>query len=290
MNSRNPRQENRPLPRERTQLPNVRIEPLRAKNIDVEACCCLTYDEQFRKAAPRKKKWLRSMMKKGLRALILFEDDNPAGFIEYQPIELPPCPAVGKDLYFINCIMVHLWDFGPGKMKGKGYGRKLVEAAEQDVSENTKAKGIAAWGFDHRFWFMPYSFFKHLGYAVVDRQGERVLLLKKFRSVENPKFRPISFEPEPQPGTATIDFFYSLQCPFRLNQLERWRRIASEFGEEVQFNEHPTDDLSILEEYGISSGVFINGEEVFAGPMSDEEVRDKISAAIDQVERGFSWD
>ncbi len=270
-------------------MPQIRLEPLTDHNIDIESCCCLTDDEELRKDAAIKKKWLKSMMKRGLRAQLLFEDDKPAGFIEYQPIGLAPCPATGTDLYFVNCLMVDRWDLGPGSMKGKGYGRMLVEAAERDVKENTEAKGIAAWGLDHEFWFMPYTFFEHLGYKVVDKEGRRVLLVKKFRIVQNPQLRPTSYEREPEPGKAVIDFFYSNQCPYRLYQLRRWRRISQEFDEESVFNEFRTDEKSVMEEFGVGSGLFINGEEVFAGPMTDDEIRDKITGAIRRSEDGLDW-
>jgi len=270
-------------------LQQVRLEPLTDENIDIESCCCLTYDRELKKYAAIKKKWLKSMMKKGLRAQLLFEDDEPAGFIEYQPIELAPCPAMGADLYFVNCLMVHIWDLGPGSMKGKGYGRMLVEAAERDVRQNTDAKGLVTWGLDHEFWFMPYGFFKHLGYRVVDKEGQRVLLVKKFGNVQDPQLRPISYERDPEPGKAVIDFFFSNQCPYRLYQLERWRSISQEFDEEAVFNEFQTDEKSVLSEFGIKSGLFINGEEVFAGPMTDDEIRDKIALAITGTHGGLDW-
>ncbi|HUT04129.1 MAG TPA: hypothetical protein VM163_09595 [bacterium] len=270
-------------------MPKVRIEPLSERNMDVESCCCLTYNEELKKDAETKKKWLKAMIKKGLRAQLLFEDDKPAGFIEYQPIELAPCPAIGKDLYFINCIMLHIWDLGPGCMQGKGYGRKLVQAAQRDVKENTTAKGIAAWGLDHEFWFMPYTFFKHIGYQVVDRQGLRVLLVKKFKHVENPHLMPVSYEREPERGKAIIDFFFSNQCPYRLYQLKRWRHIAQEFGQDVVFNEFHTDKKNVMAAFGIRAGLFINGEEVFAGPMTDDEVRDKIATGISRSEDTSGW-
>jgi len=268
-------------------LSQIRLEPLTDHNIDIESCCCLTFDDELRKEAAIKKKWLKSMMKQGLRAQLLFEDNEPAGFIEYQPIGLSPCPATGKDLFFINCLMVNLWDLGPGCMKGKGYGRMLVDAAERDVKENTEANGIVAWGLDHEFWFMPYTFFEHVGYKVVDQEDQRVLLVKKFRTVQDPQLRPISYEREPEPGKAIIDFFYSNQCPHRLCQLKRWRRITQEFDEEAVFNEFRTDEESVMEEFGVKSGLFINGQEVFAGPMTDDEIRDKIAAAIRGSEDGF---
>ena len=270
---------------------DVRLEPLSASNIEVEACCCMTYDAQFKALSSVKRQWLGGMMKKGLRGQIIFKGDVPLGFIEYQPIELAPCPAVGKDLFFVNCLMVHLWDLGPGKMDRKGYGRMLVEAAEKDIAENTKAKGLAAWGYDNEYWFMPYKFFRHLGYEIVDREEQRVLLVKKFGRVQDPKFRAQSFTRDPAAGKAIIDFFYNGQCPFRLGQLQRWRKISQEYGEDVIFNELHTDDSAILNEHGISSGLFVNGEQIFADPMTDEDIRDRISRAIrGSVGDGDSYD
>ncbi|MBN1594124.1 MAG: GNAT family N-acetyltransferase [Candidatus Coatesbacteria bacterium] len=270
-------------------MPLVRLEQLNENNLDIESCCCLTYDQELKKDAETKKKWLRTMMRRGLRGLLLFEDDAPAGFIEYQPISLAPCPATGENLYFINCLMVHIWDLGPGSMQGKGYGRLLVEAAEKDVMENTDAKGIVAWGLDHEFWFMPHTFFQHLGYKVVDSDGPRMLLVKKFAAVPDPSLRPVTFEPELEAGKAAVDFFYSNQCPYRLYQLRRWRKVAEEFDDEVVFREYKTDKKPVMDEFGIKSGLFVNGEEVFAGPMTEEEIRDKISAAINKLDDDFGW-
>lgn len=270
-------------------MAKVRLESLCKGNLDIESRCCMESSPDLLKHSKAKKKWLVSMMAKGLRGQLIFEDDLNAGFIEYQPIELPPCPAIGKDLYFINCIMVRWGDFGSGNMKGKGYGRMLVDAAEADLRKNTQTKGLVAWGLDHEFSFMPYSFFQHLGYEVADQEDQRVLLVKKFGEVESPYLRPVSFSREVEPGKAVVDFFYSGQCPFRAYQLERWRRVCQEFDEQVVFNEYLTDKPSVISTYGVKAGIFLNGEEVVAGPMTEEEIRDKVASAIRHSSDSFDW-
>ena len=44
-----------------------------------------------------------------------------------------------------------------------------------------------------------------------------------------------------------------------------------------------------MKAFGVKSGLFINGEEVFAGPMTEDEIRDKIAAAIKRSDDDYCW-
>ena len=55
---------------------------------------------------------------------------------------------------------------------------------------------------------------------------------------------------------------------------EKARKIAAEFSDIAVFEEVVTDEPGILEEWGISDGLFINEREIPVGPpLSDKKLR-----------------
>ena len=97
--------------------------------------------------------------------------------IQYLPIE--QSSVEGSGLYFIPCIWVHGHKQGRGNFQGRGMGRALLEAAEEDARA-LGAQGMAAWGLWLPFW-MRASCSKH-GYRSADRDGIASLRLEAVRA------------------------------------------------------------------------------------------------------------
>ncbi|MFX0033712.1 MAG: GNAT family N-acetyltransferase, partial [Candidatus Hermodarchaeota archaeon] len=123
--------------------------------------CLEDWSDEMKEAGNHKEKWYEKIKEKGLGVKLALSDGGKCvGMIQYVPIEYSN--AQGKDLYFINCIWVHGYEEGIGNHQKKGYGIKLLQAAEEDV-KSKGAKGIVAWGLSLPFW-MKASWYKKQGY------------------------------------------------------------------------------------------------------------------------------
>jgi len=145
--------------------------------------------------------WYAKTKPEGLRAKVLIDDNGDiVGLCQYLPIE--HSPFEGKDLLAILCIWVHGYEHLVGNQQGKGYGRLFLEHIEEDASKSGK-KGIVVWGKDFPYW-NPISFYEHMGYSRVDKQGFDVLVWKIWdRPVEVPKIRRLT-PPKPGPGEKVV--------------------------------------------------------------------------------------
>lgn len=258
------------------------IKDLDYDNLLAEATCCEDWNKDLHGVARYKMAWLRDMMGKGLKAKLVYEGKKAVGFIEYAPIEEAPVAVEGKDITFINCIWIvtRTPDKNKSGYQGKGYGRALLRAAEQDVRESTR--GIAVSAFDHAFWFTPASFFKYFDYKEVDRKNSHVLMFKAFKKgVKRPSFMKSKYKPPKiEPGKVIVEAFWNAVCPMGLVVMQRLREVVEEFGSEVMLREVFTDDRSKVKEYGVASGIFINGKSKFWGPPSKTQIRGELKKAL----------
>lgn len=224
------------------------------------------------------------MKDKGLRVKLALDDRGiVGGMIQYVPIEISP--AEGKDLYFVNCIWVHGYKEGRGDFQGKGMGKALLKAAEDDV-RSLGRKGLAAWGISLPFW-MRAKWFRKQGYVKVDNDGGSVLLWKPFTDdAERPRWIKAVNKPVGVPGKVAVTAFNNGWCPAQNMVCERARRAASEFGDRVVFREISTIDKDVLREHGICDGVFVDGKQVRTGPPpSYEKVRGLIAKRVKRLGR-----
>ncbi|HID32865.1 MAG TPA: N-acetyltransferase [bacterium (Candidatus Stahlbacteria)] len=245
-------------------------------SLDVASVCTLNYEKGFGLAKLIRNRWLKGMMKKGLSGFVAYDNETPVGFFEYCPIEEAPDRVKGRDLIYIVCGLVHLWD-RPQRRRytGKGIGRRLIEGIEQVARK--KAKGIVAWGYDWGNWFMPAGFFKHLGYEEVDRDGRRLLLWRCFkRYVRPPQFVRKGYIFKPVTGKIVIDILVSEQCPFFINLVSKWQKVIKGLGPHYRARIHRLSSNRDFQRFGLGMAILINGRPVPLGPMSEERIREII--------------
>jgi hypothetical protein len=190
----------------------------------------------------------------------------------------------GKDLYFINCIWVHGHKQGIGNFQKRGIGKALLQAAEEDVQSMNK-KAMAAWGISMPFW-MKASWYKKQGYKKVDKNGMAVLLWKPLQKEAIPP-RWIKEKKRPEKGIDKVNVmsFVNGWCPAQNLVHERAKRASGEYGERVEFQEISTLEEKVLDEWGISDGLFIDGKQVRTGPPpSYEKIRKKIARKVKRLE------
>ena len=220
--------------------------------------------------------WLNEMRERGLRVHVALLDSGPVGFIYSMPIEVSPWGPAGRDLTAVPCLWI------PEKGHGVGAGRGLVAEAEREARER-KSRGVCTEAYYWDFWFLPGGFYEKLGYAVVERRGERALLWKVFdSSAEPPRFFENAYRHAPVPGKVVIDLYWNRLCQTSEIEAQRVREVAAEFGDRVLLNEFPAHDAGVRDRYGLSRGIYVNGKEIFWGYEAPREgIRETVQQALD---------
>jgi GNAT superfamily N-acetyltransferase len=256
----------------------MEIRPLTKENLEdiVYPCICEESTIQFAPGKDAKKSWIKQRMNKGYAGQIAYEQGKPVGFVDYLPIEYTPDPIAGEDLFFLNCIYIIK------AYQGRSFGKALLSAAEREAKRTKKGMAVAA--FDNEYSFMPASYFIKAGYKEVDRRRKLVLLTKTFKPVSPPFFLEPGYKPQLIPGKVAVELFWSGRCPHNPVAINRVKKVCGEFPNNVIFKEFLTGDLEVARRYGISFGIFINGEGKFCGPPpSEEKIREVLQSAIDNL-------
>ena len=219
----------------------------------------------------RRISWLRSMEKQGLRVKVALVDNVHAGFLYIMPIEINPWNIQGNNLMVFPCLV------SQSKFSKKGIGKALLKAAEEEGKSQDR-NGIATIGYFWDFWFMPADYFVNLGFKVAEKRDEEAILWKQFDlNVEPPKFREENYSFKPIKGKIVIDLFWDRFCLTSDVEAQRVREITSEFGNKVILNKYSAVDQKILQQYGISRRIYVNGKRIEVGP---EIEKSKLRAAI----------
>jgi GNAT superfamily N-acetyltransferase len=258
----------------------MRVVDLSDEHKNLFFLCLEDWSDEAKEAGPKREIWFNKKREKGLRAKLALDGRGEVGgMIQFLPIE--ETFVDGGDLFFVHCIWVHGYKQGRGNFQGKGMGRALLQAAEDDARA-AGAKGIAAWGIRFPFW-MKASWFKKFGYKKADRQGVAVLLWKPFSDdaappkwIRGPK-KPLVITP----GKVTVMSFVNGWCMAMNLAYERAKRAASEFGDAVEFREIDTSDRATFLEWGIADALYIDKKQVQLGPPpSVEKIRRLIAKRV----------
>jgi len=241
----------------------------------VATCTHVDESDEIDASSRRRSAWFKKARERGLSIKVATLNGERVGFIYVMPIEVCPWGPLGRDLAVFPCLVAQ------SKVKGRGVGRALVAAAEEEARSQGK-KGLATYGYYHDFWFMPAAYFEKLGYEAAARRGERAVLWKIFdTSAEPPTFPEDEYRLEPAPGKVAVDLFYNTFCLTSDVEAERVRDVAEEFGEAVVLREYDARDLAALGRHGRARGIFVDGEEIFWGYEAPKDgVREAISKAL----------
>lgn len=223
----------------------------------------------------------KELAQHGLRIKVALVESRHAGLACALPIELCPWCATGRDLMALPCLYIHQ------QPEGHGVGRALVAAVEDEARAQRK-KGVVIVAFRDDFWPVGVPYFKEIGYRPVGRHEAQVVLWKPNADDAEPplpvkrryRFRPVR-------GKVVVDLFHNTLCRASVIEARRVREIVARAGNIVLLREHCTDDRSILLEFGIPRGIFVNGREQswgYAAPA--EALRDIISREVLKAEMG----
>ena len=194
--------------------------------------CLEEWNEQLNGVKSIKEDWYNKMKDKGLRVKLAKNTENEiTGMIEYMPVEYSY--AEGNRLYFVNCIWVHGYETkGMGNKQGKGIGKALLKAAEDDVKK-MGMDGLGVWGLSEPIW-MNALWFEKQGYEKTDQIKWFVLLWKAFNTdAVQPKWKKGEFKQELIPGKVKVTAFRNGQCSSENSIYYAAKRSATEFGDQA---------------------------------------------------------
>jgi len=241
----------------------------------ISACSHVNESEEADACARARLGWLRSMREHGVCSKAALLDGEHAGFIYVMPIEVCPWGPLGRDLLFLPCLVVL------SEAKGKGIGRAMVAAAEEEASRQGY-KGIATRAFHHDFWFMPAAFFEKNGYEMARTRGNEAILWKRFdRSAEPPTFLESKYRYAPVPGKVVVDLFWHTFCGTSWVEAQRVREVTAEFGDAVVLNDFCADSREVLLRWQNCRAIFVNGHEIGWGYSAPREgIREAVVRAL----------
>ena len=223
---------------------------LTEENLAQEHLCCIIRSKKPHPGVEAKRAWLAQRLKEGhvFRKL----DAKGVVFIEYAPLETAWVPVEGENYLYIYCLWV------TGEFKGKGYGRQLMEYCLSDAKAEGKS-GVCMLGAEkQKAWLSDQAFAEKYGFETVDTtpDGYRLLALSfdgtKPRFVENAKRLKI--------GSRELTIYYSPQCPYIHQSVERVRKTCREM--EEPYTLIPVDTL---EKAKTLPGVFNNWAVFYQG-------------------------
>ena len=112
-----------------------------------------------------------------------------------------------------------------------------------------------------------------------------VLVWKPFsQDAVAPKWIKGEFKQKPIAGKVRVTSFFSGQCPSENGVHQRAKKVSGEFADKVVFEEIDMSSAENRRRYGLKGGLYINGENIFAGPpLSYEKIRAKIKEKLKDI-------
>lgn len=251
------------------------------KYIGFVSTCTHSVSNQLDSVAEERARWIRDNLGKGLKIKIAIDNGRPLGFAHCMPIELGTWGIEGRDVMAIPCLTLS-YERVYNDQKGSGIGRALVQAVEDEAQKSTK--GVAVLCFDHDFWFMPYAFFRKLGYQEVDRKGVAVIMLKAFTHVDPPRFIEFNHTTKLVPGKVVVDAFWQSICPVSIIEMQNIKNACAEFGDRILLTAINTTAPENRSHYPVLRTLFINGTQItFEDVGTPEAIREAIVKELERI-------
>ncbi len=199
---------------------------LTPENLAGEHLCCIIRSKKPHPGVEAKRQWLARRLEEGhiFRKL----GAKAVVFIEYAPLETAWVPVVGDNYLYIYC----LWVSG-GDVKGKGYGKALMDYCLADAREKGKSGVCMLGAKKQKAWLSDQSFAKRYGFQAVDEtEGGYELLALSFDGTA-PRFTERARRGQIEEKGLTV--YYDMQCPFIYQKVEDLRAYCGEKGVEASF-------------------------------------------------------
>ena len=199
---------------------------LTPENLAGEHLCCIIRSKKPHPGVEAKRQWLADRLEEGhvFRKL----DAKAVVFIEYAPLETAWVPVVGDNYLYIYC----LWVSG-GDVKGKGYGKALMDECLADARERGKSGVCMLGAKKQKAWLSDQSFAKRYGFQAVDETEDGYELLALSFDGTAPRFTERARLGEIEEKGLAV--YYDMQCPFIYQKVEDLRDYCGEKGVEASF-------------------------------------------------------
>ena len=256
------------------------------EELDIVETICLDssvpkkWKEAMAPCMEERKDWLRVMMKRGLGvATVIGLRGGKKGLIEYCPVELASEPVTGGTSLFINCM----WVVPPSWRSG------VAKALLSHTIERAKSYGgLTVLGYEGDKWFgfmeyMPSSFFKCFGFRETDHDGSRVLLHLDLGGNEKPALLTAKTRAVPESGKPLVEILFNSQCPWSGWMVDKVTRNLKKY--DLVVSAVNTNDRTVLEDYGLSRGVCIDGVPILKRMGTVKEVEALVQEVAPKRER-----
>ncbi len=247
---------------------SLEIRDLSDETMAAYLCCGSGETPEQVDKETEKRAWTERMIPLGMGAKIAYSEGRSAGFVNYLPIEVAPAPVEGKNALFIMCINVG------GDWEGKGIGRALVKAVEEQAASSGLG-GVATIGTGGH---MPASLYEHLGFQTADRHHDCRLMWKPFGDTQPPSLVKTTIQPTVGLDAVHVDH---VSCSF-CNCRDLVTEFLQEFGDRIVFHEHRLDDRTTMDIHcgGLIDTVYIDGELAMNPPIGEDDWRRRITEAL----------
>jgi GNAT superfamily N-acetyltransferase len=280
----------------------MQIREISVEELDYAATLCVDpgiprkWREEMKPTMEAKKEWFKTMSHKGLQISVVLEKSDevlrsfgaknkqirelivqgniPKGLIEYLPIEFAPEPVIGEKSLFLDCV----WVLPPF------WHKEVARCLLEKFIENAKPYGgasVLAYEGDKWFGFFPYmpvSFFKQFGFREVCRDGSRVLLHLDLGANEPPSLIYPKRRVIERGDEVVVDVLFNSQCPWSGWMANTVKGNMKKYDAVV--NMINTDDRKVIEEYGLSRGIYINGVPVIKRMAPWKEIQSVVKQTL----------
>ncbi len=130
---------------------------------------------------------------------------------------------------------------------------------------------------------MPAGFFRWLGFSEVDRCGSRVLLYLDLGGAHSPSLLCPRTRANVLVASTkhVVEVLYSSQCPWSGWMIDGMRNHIGKLDVEVRLVN--TDDRAVVEEYGMTRGVCVDGQPIIARLASGGEVVRAVKRRLEEA-------
>lgn len=245
----------------------MRIEKLSRRNL-ADVYNCLGDDaEGLASEVSESTRYLNEYLHRGWLAYSVYEDsDKPVGMAMVTPSADPLSPVSGEAIYHIHCMNV------TKDCRKRGVGRSLVERMVGDV-KSLGGRGISTECYGD-YW-MPKSFFSYIGFEEVERLSDHSIFLKKIVPDAEAMHLDMPYKGELCSEGVQVDIQHWVTCPFILSNYRQVATVVKRIVPSAVVRERTISTKDDVEKWG-GSGVFVNGNSVSTGPVSEEDLRKAI--------------
>jgi len=245
----------------------MRIEKLSQSNIADVYNCLGDRRQNLAPELSESARYLDEYLERGWLAYAVYNDsDEPVGMAILTPSTDPLSPVRGEGIYHLQCMNVLK------EWTKEGVGRGLVRRMIQDV-QALGGRGISVECYGE-YW-MPKSFFAHIGFQEVERLSDHSIFLRRISPDANATSVGLTYKGELPSKGIQVDIQHWVTCPFIINNYRQVAAIVRRIVPHAVVRERSISTQEDVERWG-GSGVFVNGESVSAGPIREEDIRKAI--------------